>query len=88
MIEVRRKEKETVESLIRRFNRRIQQSRILAVARQSRFRREEKSREERRQEALYKERLRAEIERYRKMGRTVDPETLREIKKRLSEEFR
>ena len=38
MIQVRKKEKETAESLIRRFSRRVQQSGVLRQVRKQRFR--------------------------------------------------
>jgi ribosomal protein S21 len=83
MIEVKRKERETVESLLRRFNRKIQQSRVLMKARKMGTRQEDKSKDQRREEAIYKIRIRKEIDRAKKMGR-FDEETLREIKKRIT----
>ena len=82
MIEVKKKERETAESLIRRFTRRVQQSRVLMRARKTRFRLKEKSRTKKREEALYKVRIRKEIDRMKKMGK-FDDEALREIKKKL-----
>jgi len=49
MIEVKKKDRETSESLIRRFGRRVQQSGVLVQARKTRFRKEEKSKIEVRQ---------------------------------------
>jgi ribosomal protein S21 len=82
MIQVKRKEKETSESLIRRFSRRVQQSGVLKKVRKLRFREEEKSRPKRREEALYKVKIRKEINRLKKLGK-FDDEALRDIKKRL-----
>lgn len=83
MVEVKKKDiKETDESLIRRFSRRVQQTRVLAKARKSRFRREDKSKTDRRKEAIYKVRIRKEIDRAKKMGH-FDDETLKDIKKKL-----
>jgi ribosomal protein S21 len=48
MIQVKRKERETAESLIRRFSRRVQQSGVLKQVRKLRFRAEEQSRDKRR----------------------------------------
>ena len=62
MINVRKKDKETSESLIRRFSRRVQQSRILMQARKARFQEEEKSKAEKRKEALYKIKIKKEID--------------------------
>jgi ribosomal protein S21 len=54
MIEVKRKERETSESLIRRFGRRVQQSGVLVRARKVRFRGEENSKREIREGAMYR----------------------------------
>lgn len=82
MIQVKRKEKETAESLIRRFSRRVQQSGVLKQVRKLRFRVEEKSRDKRRSEALYKVKIRKEITRLKKLGK-FDDEALRDIKKKI-----
>lgn len=82
MIHVKRKEKETAESLIRRFSRRVQQSGVLKRVRKLRFRAEEQSRPKRREEALYKVKIRKEISRMKKLGK-FDEDTLKDIKKRL-----
>lgn len=82
MIEVRKKNKETAESLIRRFSRRIQQSATLVQARKNRFRRDEKSKTEKRQEALYKVNIRKEIDKLKKLGK-FDDEALRNIKRKM-----
>lgn len=83
MIQVRKKDRETPESLIRRFSRRVQQSGMLQHVRKLRFRKEDKSRIKRREEALYKSKIRKEIDRLKKMGR-FDDEALREIKKKMN----
>jgi len=83
MIEVKKKNKETAESLIRRFSRRIQQSAVLVQARKNRFRRDEKSKTEKRQEAIYKVKIRKEIDRMKKLGK-FDDEALRNIKRKMS----
>jgi len=82
MIEVKKKEKETPENLIRRFTRRVQQSRVLMHVRRNRFRAEEKSKMQKRNEALYKIKIRKEIDKYKKMGK-FDDEALKNIKKKL-----
>ncbi|MEP7162759.1 MAG: 30S ribosomal protein S21 [Candidatus Moraniibacteriota bacterium] len=82
MIQVKRKEKETAESLIRRFSRRVQQSGVLKRVRKLRFREEEQSRPKRREEALYKVKIRKEITRLKKLGK-FDEDALRDIKKRM-----
>jgi len=83
MIQVKRKEKETAESLIRRFSRRVQQSGVLRQVRKIRFHHAEKSRDKRRNEALYKVDIRKEINRLKKLGK-FDDEALREIKKKMN----
>lgn len=84
MIEARKKDRETTESLMRRFSRRIQQSGVLVHARRTRFRNEEKSKREKRQEALYKVKIRKEIDKLKKLGK-FDEEALRNIKRKMSE---
>lgn len=81
-IEVKKKDRETSESLIRRFSRRVQQSGVLLHARKTRFRAEEKSKREKRAEALYKIKIRKEINKLKKLGK-FDEEALRDIKRKL-----
>lgn len=83
MIHIRKKDRETPESMIRRFSRRVQQSGVLQRVRKNRFRLEEKSRTKRREEALYKVKIRKEIDRLKKLGK-FDEESLREVRKRLN----
>ena len=82
MIQVKRKERDTAESLIRRFSRRVQQSGVLRQVRKQRFHVEEQSRDKRRAEALYKVKIRKEINRLKKLGK-FDEDALRDIKKRM-----
>jgi ribosomal protein S21 len=82
MIEVRKRDRESAEGLIRRFNKRIQQSRVLAKARKSRFRLKVKSKIKKREEAVYKVRIRKEIVKLKKFGK-FDDETLKEIKRKM-----
>jgi ribosomal protein S21 len=82
MIEVKKKDRETSESLIRRFSRRIQQSGVLIQVRRSRFRKDEKSKTKKREEALYKIKIRREIDKLKKMGK-FDEEALRDIKRKM-----
>ena len=83
MIQVRKRDREAPESLIRRFSRRVQQSGVLQRVRKMRFRLEEKSRTKRRDEAIYKVRIRKEINRLKKLGK-FDEDALRDIKKKLN----
>lgn len=84
MIEVKKKEKETTESLMRRFSRKIQQSGVLVRARRTRFRTEEKSKTKKREEALYKVKIRKEIDKLKKLGK-FDEEALRNIRRKMGE---
>lgn len=67
-IEVRKKDRETTRSLLRRFSRRIQQSGVLIRARKARFIEKEKSKGERRTSALRRNKIGKEKEKLRKMG--------------------
>lgn len=69
MIEVKRKDNESVGSLLRRFSKKIQQSGLLLQARSSRFQEKEKSRTERRKSALRRNEIVAQKERDRKLGK-------------------
>ena len=70
MIQVARKDsKESVEALLRRFNRRVQQSGVLATSKQSQFFEKETSKPVRRQRAiLRRERKLAKVKKL-KLGR-------------------
>ena len=72
MIEVKRKDKESTGSLLRRFSKKIQQSGLLLQARGSRFREKIKSRPERRKNALRRNEIVAEKEYQRKIGKLED----------------
>jgi hypothetical protein len=82
MIEVKKKDRESSESLIRRFSRRVQQSGVLMQARRSRFRLDEKSKREMRAGALYKAKVKKIVGKLKKMGK-FDEENFRNIKKKL-----
>ncbi len=82
MIEVKKKNRETSESLIRRFSRRVQQSGVLVHVRKTRFRTEEKSRRQMREGAMYKEKVRKVVNRLKKMGK-FDEQNFRNVKKKL-----
>lgn len=82
MIEVKRKDRESPESLIRRFSRKIQQSGILMRARKTRFRTDEKSKRELREGAMYKVKVRKVVNKLKKMGK-FDDQTFKNTKKKL-----
>jgi ribosomal protein S21 len=82
MIEVKKRDRESSESLIRRFGRRVQQSGVLVQARRSRFRIDEKTKREKRAGAMYKEKVKKVVNRLKKMGK-FDDENFRNTKKKL-----
>ena len=67
-LEIRKKEREPSQSLVRRFAKRVKQSGILVRARKIRFKEKEKSRQMRKRAALRREELKKEYERKRKLG--------------------
>lgn len=71
VVEVKKKDGESFESLLRRFNRKIQQSGILVRARKIQFYSREKSRNLARVSARRRAELREEREALRRMGKAV-----------------
>ena len=69
MVEVRRKEGESNESLLRRFTRQIQQSRILLRAKRGRFYEPPKNKREIRENARRRQEIRERREYLRKIGK-------------------
>ncbi len=67
-VRVKKKPKESVNAMLRRFSRKVQLSGILIEARKSRFQQKSKSKNLRKQEALYRIRAQKERERKKKMG--------------------
>ena len=67
-VEVKRKEKEPVGSLLRRFTRRVQQSGVLLNARKARFYRKPKTKRQIKSSALRREQLRGQRREMLKMG--------------------
>lgn len=67
-MEIRRKEGESVTSLIYRFSKRVKQSGILREAKKRRFRSRPKNRQRRRLSALHRETKRQEVQRLKKLG--------------------
>ena len=85
MIYMKKNERESDEGLIRRFSRKIQQSGVLRQVRSTRFLTKSKSKEKLRSTAMYKSRMRKEIEHLKKMGH-YNPEAIRELRKRLKQD--
>ncbi len=67
-LEVKKIERETSQSLVRRFQKRIQQSGLLTRARKIRFRERKKSEQLKKRAALRREELKKEYERLKKLG--------------------
>ena len=82
MVEVEKREKDTSEGLIRRFTRQLQQSKILPQARKNRFFSKKKTRAQLREDAMYKQKVKKEVDKYKKMG-VFDDDKLKDIKKRI-----
>ncbi|PIP25117.1 MAG: 30S ribosomal protein S21 [Candidatus Nealsonbacteria bacterium CG23_combo_of_CG06-09_8_20_14_all_36_12] len=69
-LEVRKKERETAQSLVRRFTQRIQKSGILLRARKTRFKKREKSEKMKKRAALRREEMKRKYEKLQKLGLT------------------
>jgi len=69
VLEVKKQERETSQSLIRRFGRRIQQSGILFRARRTKFRERPKSKQAKKRAALRREELKKEYQKLKKLGK-------------------
>lgn len=82
MVEVKRRDKETSESLFRRFSRQLQQSRVLLHARKNRFKTKEKSRRQLREGAVYRQKVKKEVDRLKKIGK-FDEENFKDMKKKI-----
>ncbi len=73
MVEVKRKENESFDSLLRRFNRKIQQSGVLVRARKTRFFEPVKSRNLQRSIAIRRGELREIREEMKRTGKAIKP---------------
>lgn len=69
MVEIKRKKGETFESFLRRFNKRMQQSGKIILARKQQFFEREKSRNLKKQAALMRNELKAKKEYLKKIGK-------------------
>ena len=78
-------DRETADSMIKRFTRRMQQSGVLMHVRKNRFDVAPKSKRARRQEALYKNKMRKEVDKLKKLGR-FDEDAFKELKKKIKRE--
>ncbi len=82
MIQVKKKDRETSEALIRRFSRRVQQSGVLLSARSGRFFTKPKTRRQMRLSAQYRSRVKKEVDKLKKLGK-FDEEALQRVKRKL-----
>ncbi len=71
-LEVKKKEKESSQNLIRRFTKSLRQSGILVRVRKTRFRGRKKSKEMRKRAALRREAMKKEYERLKKLGKVEE----------------
>ncbi len=85
MIKMVKKERESDESLIRRFTRKVQQSGVLKQVRSKRFYKKAANKETLRSNAIYRATMHKEVERLKKMGH-YSPDAVRELRKRLKKE--
>jgi len=67
-IEVKRKPRESVSGMLRRFTRKVQLSGILLSARKARFQKSGRSKNLRKKDALYREKARKEREKMERLG--------------------
>jgi ribosomal protein S21 len=72
VVEVRKKEGESLEGLLRRFSKRVQQSGVLIRAKKGRFYSHDKSRREVREEAARRDLIQTKKEFLRKVGKLDD----------------
>jgi ribosomal protein S21 len=69
-LEIKRKEKESQQSLVRRFTKTIKKSGILVRTRKNRFRRRPKSGQAQKRAALRRKELEMKYEKLKKMGKS------------------
>ncbi len=81
----KKNDRETSDGLIKRFTRKVQQSGVLMHVRRNRFDNGEQTKVKRREEALYKKRMKKEVDKLKKMGR-FDNDAFKELKKKMKRE--
>jgi len=69
---VKRKERESLEAMLRRFNRKVQESGLVLHARNIRFHEPEKSPKQRKKQAIRKQMIREQFNYLRKVGKLAD----------------
>jgi len=86
MVEVRRKQNESIGSLMRRFNRFVQQSGVLLKAKNSQFREKKMTERKERMSAIMGMHLSDLRKRLQKLGK-YDEETFEEEKRKMKQEL-
>ena len=86
MVEVKRKPNESIGSLMRRFNRFVQQSGVLLKAKSSRFREKKKTERKEKNAAIMGMHLSALRKRLEKLGK-YDEDTFEEEKRKMKQEL-
>ena len=71
-LEISKQERETSQSLARRFKKRVQQSGLLLRARKIRFKERKKSEQMKKRAALRREELKKEYEKLKKLGKVSE----------------
>jgi hypothetical protein len=71
-LEILKQERETSQSLARRFQKRVQQSGLLLRARKIRFKERKKSEQMKKRAALRREELKKEYEKLKKLGKVSE----------------
>lgn len=82
MIEVRKREGESTESLLRRFTKKVQQSGVLIRAKKGRFFTSPKTKREMRVDAIRRKAIREKKEHLRKIGKLEEFERRRPTRRR------
>ena len=86
MVEVKRKQNESIGSLMRRFNRFVQQSGVLLKAKKSQFRQKKQTKRKEKMSAIMGMHLSALRRRLEKLGK-YDEETFEEEKRKMKQEL-
>lgn len=83
MVEVKKKENETSESVMRRFTRAMQQSKVLPKVRGQRFYSKKKNKNRVKKDAIYRVKVGKVADKLKRMGIFTD-EKLKDIKKNIN----
>ncbi|MBU4331637.1 30S ribosomal protein S21 [Patescibacteria group bacterium] len=81
MVEIKRKSGESIESLLRRFTRRLQQSKVLIQAKDSRYYKKPKTKRAQKEDAIRRMGIRSKKDYLRRIGKLTEEDTRRSIKR-------